>query len=108
MVDETIRRTPSGGEVVRRLIVFGFGLIQLVITLRIVLLLLVADRANDLVRGIYDVSGTLIAPFEGILRTNAIGASGSILDLAAVVALIGWTVLEVVVVSAVGIARREP
>jgi len=107
VVQESVTHTPSAAEYVRRAVVFVFGLIQLVIVLRIVLLLLDADRANALVRGIYDVSAVLIAPFEGILRTDAIGQSGSVLDVAAIVALIGWTILELVVLAAVGILRRE-
>ena len=108
VVKETVRRRPSGAEVARRSVVFVFGLIQLVIAARIVLLLIGADGANALVRAIYDLSAMLIAPFEGILRSDAIGRSGSTLDLAAVVALIGWTILEVIIVAAIGIVRREP
>jgi len=108
VVRETVRRRPSGGEVARRWVVFVFGLIQLLIAARIVLLVIGADRANALVSAIYDVSAVLIAPFEGILRTDAIGRGGSTLDLAAVVALIGWTILEIIIVAAIGIVRREP
>ncbi len=108
VVDETIRRSPSGAEVARRIVVFAFGIVQLLIVLRIVLLLVGADRANALVRAIYDVSGVLVAPFEGILRTNAMSAGGAVLDVSALVALVGWTILELVIVAAIGIARREP
>ena len=59
-------------------------------------------------QGILDVSQVFVAPFEGILRTDALRASGSILDVSAVVALIGWTILEIVVIAAVRIFRREP
>ncbi len=108
VVRETVRRRPSGGEVARRSVVFVFGLIQLVIAARLVLMIIGADGSNALVRAIYDVSAVLIAPFEGILRTDAIGSGGSTLDLAAVVALMGWTILEVIIVAAIGIVRREP
>ena len=47
-----------------------FGLIQLIIGLRIVLLLLDAREGNDLVRAILDISQVFVAPFEGILRTE--------------------------------------
>jgi hypothetical protein len=107
VVDETVRRSPSGPEYARRVVVFVFGLIQLVIALRIILLLVAADRANTLVRGIYDISGILVAPFEGILRTDALAKGGSVLDISAVVALVGWTVLELIIVAGIGIARRE-
>jgi hypothetical protein len=100
--------TPSGGEMARRIIVLIFGLIQLVIGLRIILLLLNAREANGLVNGIYDLSQVFVGPFEGILGTNALHASGSTLDVAAVVAFVGWTVIELVVIWVVSIFRREP
>lgn len=48
------------------------------------------------------------APFEGILRTNALSGSGSTLDVTAIVALVGWAILELVVLALVRIGRREP
>jgi hypothetical protein len=92
----------------RRVIVLIFGLIQLVIGLRFVLLLLAAREANSLVSGILNVSQVFVAPFEGILRTDALHASGSTFDVTAVVAFVGWTIVELVVLWAVGIFRREP
>jgi hypothetical protein len=107
----TSRRTvvsrPSGGELARRIVVLVFGLIQILIVLRIVLLLLDAREANALVRGILDLSQVFVAPFEGILRTEALKASGSILDITAIVALVGWTILELIVIWVVSIFRRE-
>jgi hypothetical protein len=92
----------------RRIVVLVFGLIQLVIGARFVLLLLDAREANGLVAGILSFSQVFVAPFEGILRTDALRASGSILDITAVVAFVGWTVLELIVIWALGIFRREP
>jgi hypothetical protein len=92
----------------RRIIVLVFGLIQIVIGLRIVLLLLDARTGNALVSGILDISKIFVAPFEGILNSNALTAGGSTLDVAAVVAFVGWTILELIVLWAVGIFRREP
>ena len=108
VVQETVRHQPSGAELLRRIIVFLFAVIQGLIVLRIVLLLVDASSGNDLVRFLYDASGVFVAPFEGILHTNAVNAGASTLDIAAIVALIGWTVLEALLVAAVGIARREP
>lgn len=107
VVQETVRRQPSGAELARRIIVFVFAVIQILLVLRIVLLLLDASRGNDLVQFIYNVSGIFVAPFEGILHTNAVNAGASILDIAALVAIVGWTVLEVILVALVGIGRRE-
>jgi hypothetical protein len=102
------RAGPGGSEVGRRIVVLLFGLIQVVIGLRFVLLLLDAREANGLVSGILNFSQLFVAPFEGILRTDALHAAGSTLDITAVVAFVGWTVLELIVIWALGIFRREP
>jgi hypothetical protein len=92
----------------RRVVVLVAGLIQIFIGARFVLLLLDAREANGLVSFILNVSQVFVAPFEGILRTNSLHSAGSVLDIAAVVAFVGWTVLELIVIWAVGIFRREP
>jgi hypothetical protein len=100
--------SPSGNETTRRVIVLLFGLIQIVIGARFVLLMLDAREANGLVSAILNIGGVFVAPFEGILRTDAIHAAGSVLDITAVVAFVGWTVLELIVLWGLGIFRREP
>lgn len=102
------RPGPSGGEFTRRAVVFLFGIVQGLIVLRVVFLLLDAREANGIVSGILNVSQVFVGPFDGILHTNALTAGGSILDIAAIVAIIGWTVLELVVIAGIGIFRREP
>ena len=104
----TSTATPGGSEMTRRIIIFGFGLVQLVIGARIVLLLLDAREANGLVSGILNVSQLFVAPFEGILRTDNLHAAGSLLDITAIVALVGITIVELIVLWAVGIFRRDP
>jgi hypothetical protein len=99
---------PSNNETTRRILVLVFGLIQIFIGLRIVLLLLDARTGNLLVSVINNVGGALAAPFQGILRLSAVSAGGSVLDVAAVVALVGWTILELVVLWALAIFRHEP
>lgn len=107
VVDETrVRRTrTSGSTLASRIVVVLFGLIQLVIALRIVLLAIDAREGNALVQAILSISQVFVAPFEGILRTDALAAGGSTLDVAAILALIGWTLLELVVLAIVRIAR---
>ncbi|HSL33010.1 MAG TPA: hypothetical protein VK871_05120 [Candidatus Limnocylindrales bacterium] len=102
------RSGPGGSEMIRRIIVLVFGLIQVVIGARIVLLLLDAREANGLVSGILNISQLFVAPFEGILRTDALRSAGSVLDITAIVAFVGLTLLELIVIWAVGIFRREP
>lgn len=99
---------PGRSELTRRVVVLVFGLIQIVIGARIILLLLNAREGNALVAGILDVSQVFVAPFEGILRTDSLSSAGSVLDVAAIVAFVGWTIIELIVIWAVGIFRREP
>ena len=99
--------SPGGAELGRRVVVLLFGLIQVAIILRIVLLVLDAREGNGLVSGILNFSQFFVGPFDGILKTNALTSGGSILDLAAIVALVGWTVLEFIVLWVVGVFRRE-
>ena len=108
VVTETVRRSPSGAETARRVVVFIFGIIQALIVIRIVLLLADANQENQLVSFIYDLSAFFVGPFEGILNTDAVRHGASIFDVAALVALIGWTVLEFLIIAGIGIARREP
>ena len=104
----TVTRSPSGGEFAGRIVILIFGIIQVFIILRIVLLLLDAREGNDLVSFILNTSQIFVGPFEGMLKTNALTSGGSMLDIAAVLALIGWTVVEALILAAVGIFKREP
>ena len=98
---------PGGSEMTRRVVVLLFGLVQVVIGLRFVLLLLDAREANGLVSGIITFSQLFVAPFEGILRTDALHSAGNTFDVTALVALAGWTILELIILWAVGIFRRR-
>lgn len=98
----------SNNETIRRFVVLIFGLIQIVLGLRILLLLLDARTGNVLVSIINNVGGLLAAPFQGILKINAVSSGGSTLDVAAVVALVGWTIVELIVIWSLALFRREP
>lgn len=102
------RSGPGASEQTRRIVVLIFGLIQIVIGARFVLLLLDAREANGLVSGILNFSQLFVGPFEGILRTDSLHANGSVLDITAIVAFVGWTIVEVIVLWVIGIFRRQP
>jgi hypothetical protein len=106
--EQRIERRATGGETIRRLIVFLFGLIQGLIILRIILLLLDAREGNALVSGLLNLSQVFVGPFEGILGTDNLRAAGSILDVSAIVALVGWTIIELIVLGLLNVFRREP
>jgi hypothetical protein len=103
----TVTSGPGASEFTRRIVVLLFGLIQVLIGARVLLLLLDAREANGLVTAILNASQLFVAPFEGILRTDSLHAAGSTLDLTGIVAFAGWTVVELIVIWAVGIFRRD-
>lgn len=107
VVDESrsVSTRPRGSTVVARVVAILFGIVQILIGLRIVLLAIDARQGNAIVSGILNLSQPLVAPFEGILRTNALQSGGAVLDLAAVVALVGWTILELVVLALLRVGR---
>jgi len=98
---------PGGAETARRVVALVFGLIQIAIGARVVLLLLGAREANGIVSAVLNASQVFVAPFEGMLRTDALHSAGSTLDVTALVALVGWTVLELVVLWVIGIFARR-
>ena len=103
----TVETRPTGSAVAGRIVILLFGIIQALILLRIVLLLMNAREGNELVSFILNTSQIFVGPFEGMLNTNALQSGGSVLDIAAILALIGWTVLEALILAATGIFRRE-
>jgi len=85
-----------------------FGAIQAVVALRITLLLLDANPNNGLVAAIYRVSGAAVEPFRGVLRIDRISAgTGSVLDVAAVVALVAWSLIELLTLSLLRLAEQS-
>lgn len=108
VVERRVTRTPSGGETLGRVVILLFGIVQIFIILRIVLLLLDAREGNGIVSFILNTSQLFVAPFNGMLNLDNLKSGGSVLDVAAVLALIGWSVLEALVLAAVGVFRREP
>jgi prepilin signal peptidase PulO-like enzyme (type II secretory pathway) len=107
VVSRSTAVSPSAGELGRRVILLIFGIIQILIILRIVLLLLNAREGNDLVAFILNTSQVFVSPFNGIFNRDELRASGSVLDIAAVAAFVGWTVLEWILLWAMNLFRRE-
>jgi hypothetical protein len=109
--NQVVERTsvsPSGGETLRRVVILIFGIIQSFIVLRIVLLLLNAREGNDLVLFILNTSQIFVAPFIGIFQRDALASGGAVLDIAAIAALVGWTILEWIIIWGTNVLRREP
>lgn len=98
---------PSGSTVAARVITVVFGVIQGLLLARIVLLLLDARRENEIVAAVLSISQVFVAPFEGMFNTNAVHSGGSVLDVAAIVALVAVTIIELLLLAVARIPRRR-
>lgn len=99
---------PSGATTIARVVTFIFGILQVALILRIVLLLLVANPGNDVVGLILGITDPFVEPFRGMFQLDRVTADqGSMLDVAAIVALIGWTLVEALILAAIRIFDRR-
>lgn len=106
--EASYRRGPTGGELLRRIVMLLFGILQALLILRIILLLLVANRDNAVVSLILGVTDLFVDPFVGMFSLNRVTADqGSTLDVAAIVALVGWTLLEALILAVLSLGARR-
>jgi uncharacterized protein YggT (Ycf19 family) len=99
---------PSGVSTVARIVTFAFGILQAALILRIILLLLIANQGNDIVSLILSITDPFVEPFRGMFSIDRVTAdSGSRFDVAAVVALIGWTLVELLILAGLRIFDRR-
>lgn len=94
---------------VRRFVILIFGIILALIALRFILLALGANSGNALVDGIYGISEVFVAPFRGVFNLDQYTPNGiSVFDVSAVVAFVGWLLIEVLVLAIlrIGDSRR--
>ncbi len=99
---------PGGLTTAARVITFLFGILQAALILRIILLLLVANTGNDIVSLIFNITEPFVEPFRGMFSIDRVTAGDSRLDVAALVALIGWTLVEALILAALRIFSRRP
>ena len=100
---------PGGATVASRVVTFAFGVLQALLILRIILLLLVANPGNDIVSLVFNLTQPFVEPFVGMFSLDRVEADqGSVLDVAAIVALVGWTLIEMLILAAIRIFSRRP
>jgi len=79
-----------------------FGVIELLVGFRFLFLLFGANSASTFVQWVYQVSGPLVAPFEVVFghTVNTVqGVSGSVFEIASLLALIVYGVIGGIVLS---------
>ena len=58
---------------------------------------------------VFNVTQPFVEPFLNMFALNRVTADqGSVLDVAAIVALIGWTLVEMLILAAIRIFSRRP
>jgi uncharacterized protein YggT (Ycf19 family) len=99
---------PDDTHVVERDTYVLFGILAVLIGLRILLLLLVANQTNAIVDFVYGVSEPFVAPFRGIFRIDQVTpGGGSVFDVAALVALIGWLLIYLLIMAVLRLGDRD-
>jgi uncharacterized protein YggT (Ycf19 family) len=89
-------------------VILLFGILQGLLILRIILLLLIANTGNEVVSLILGITDPFVEPFRGMFQLDRVTAdSGSMLDIAAIVALIGWTLIEALVIALLSLGARR-
>ena len=104
---EYVSDRPTALEMTRRIVGLAFGILQGLLIIRLILLLLVANRDNDIVRFILGITDPFVNPFRDMFALDQIGRSGSVLDVAAIVALIGWTLVELLIFAILNLGSRR-
>ena len=98
---------PGAPAVIARFVMFLFGVLQVALILRIILLLLVANQGNDVVQLILNIPDPFVEPFRGMFALDRATAGRQVLDIAAIVALIGWSLVELLVLALVRVFDRR-
>jgi uncharacterized protein YggT (Ycf19 family) len=91
----------------RRILSLLFGILAVLIGLRILLLLLVANEGNAIVDFIYSVTEPFVAPFRGIFALDQVTAGQATLDVAALIALIGWLLIYLLLMAILRLGDRD-
>jgi hypothetical protein len=99
---------PTPVTIARRLIDTLFGILELLLVLRVLLLALGANSGNALVDGIYNITDPFVMPFIGVFNINHVHPVGSsVIDVAAIVAMVGWAILALIIDAILRVADRR-
>ncbi|HET7520621.1 MAG TPA: YggT family protein [Candidatus Limnocylindria bacterium] len=92
---------------IRRAIWLIFGVIIVLIGIRILFLVLGANEGNGIVDAIYAITEPFVAPFRGIFSFDEVRPTGqSVFDVAALIAIIGWLLVATLITAILRIPDR--
>jgi uncharacterized protein YggT (Ycf19 family) len=91
-----------------RIVSLLFGILAVLLGLRILLLLLVANQTNAIVDFVYNVTEPFVAPFRGIFAMDVVTpGGGSVFDVAALVSLVGWLLIYLLIMAIIRLGSRD-
>ncbi len=105
--DSDLDAPVSGTDRACQIVYLIFGIIEVLIAIRIVLKLLAANPSAGFSSFIYGITGPLVGPFLGVFNTPS-GSNGSVFELSSVLAVIVYMLLAYVIVRAIRIMSRRP
>lgn len=92
---------------VRRVVGLVFGIFIGLIAIRVILLALGANEGNAIVDAVYGITEPLVAPFRGVFSMDVVRPTGaSVIDVAAIVAIVGWALIALVIMAILRIPDR--
>lgn len=92
----------------RRVLTLLFSILTVLLAIRVILFLLVANQQNQIVDFVYGVTEPFVAPFRGIFAFDNVQPGGGIVfDIAAVVAFVGWLLIYLLLMAILSLADRD-
>jgi hypothetical protein len=99
---------PTPVTIARRVVDTLFGILELLLVIRILLLALGANVGNGLVDAIYNITDPFVVPFIGVFSINHVHPTGnSVIDVAAIVAMVGWAILALIIDAILRVADNR-
>jgi hypothetical protein len=104
-----VKVAATGSEQYEYIIYYFFGVLETLLSFRLILKMLGASVSSSFVSFIYGITGLLILPFEGIFRRGVAQGieTASILEPATIVALIVYMLLAWGIVKFIKISSGE-
>ena len=98
MAEMVLRRSYYPALFVARVVNAIVGVIEVALVARVILELFGANASSPFVAWIYGITAALMGPFAGAFPTLSLG-SASVLDIVAILAMIGYAVLGWLIVQ---------
>ena len=101
-------RTASPLTPIIRIVWLLFGVLIALIGIRILFLALGANEGNVIVDSVYAITDPFVAPFRGIFDIDQVRPTGqNVFDVAALLAIIGWTLVALLITAILRIPDRS-